>query len=64
MIVIGQAKTDGDLTKYSVTAVHSQQNYYILQENSVISDYVNLGTYRYYSFTLPPIVAPIDKKGK
>ena len=29
----------------------------MLQEANVISDYVNLGTYRYYSFTLPPYQA-------
>ena len=27
-----------------------------MQENNVIQDYVNLGTYRYYSFTLPPYI--------
>jgi len=34
--------------------MHSQQNYYILKEGQPVSDYVNLGTYRYYSFTIAP----------
>jgi len=34
--------------------MHSQQNYYVLQEGVAVSDYVSMGTYRYYSFTIPP----------
>ena len=32
--------------------MHSQQNYLVLQEGQFISDYISMGTYRYYSFTL------------
>ena len=54
IVVEGQSKSVGDLAKYSITSMHSQQNYYVLQEGQSISDYITMGTYRYYSFTIPP----------
>jgi hypothetical protein len=42
--------------------MHSQENYYVLREGVAVSDYVSMGTYRYYSFTIPK-TDPNDNRG-
>jgi hypothetical protein len=49
--VIGQSE-ESAITNYEVKVTHSQLNYYVLSEGSMLTDFVNLGNYRYYSFTL------------
>lgn len=51
--VIGQAKEE-EFTKYEIRVTHAQLNYNVLSEGAMITDYVEQGTNRYYSFTLMP----------
>lgn len=54
IVVQGQGRKEGDISKFSITTMHSQENYFVLQEGVPVSDYVSMGSYRYYSFTIPP----------
>eukprot|EP00347_Sterkiella_histriomuscorum_P008919 403343241 len=49
--LVGQQK-DEEFTTYTVSVNHSQLNYQLLSENQVVTDFVNMGAQKYYSFTL------------
>jgi hypothetical protein len=42
-----------DFSKYSVSVIHSQNNYYTLSENDAVEDYITQHSYRYYKFSVP-----------
>ena len=54
IVVVGLGRNSGDVARYSIASGHSQQNFVILSESKAVNDYVEYGTYRYFSFTLPP----------
>ncbi|CDW74582.1 UNKNOWN [Stylonychia lemnae] len=63
VIVQGQGG-EGEISKYSINILNSQQNYQVLQEGKLVNDYVEEGQTRLYSFSIinDPLVKNVTFK--
>jgi len=49
--VLGNGNEE-DYTQYSLSVTHTQQNHYTLSENEIAEDRIDMGSYRYFKFSL------------